>query len=232
MSTDETAFWDAIDASPGDLLPLSVFCDWLDEREDQRAVPLRWCVKERRTPCIVVVGEPGAFWVCATGRPVARQKQRNKEREPIRPQRSWLAVRFWSRLAAVQREYWFCDYVGCRMVIMLYPSASEAYRDFCRAWADIVLDLRDPLTGKSILPATKSRWRDESRRRIAVVLKTTFATADERRNAVRAAYPFGERRGHPYKIWLSEVRRALDLPRLSSAKFNAARASETGNLFA
>ena len=31
----------------------------------------------------------------------------------------------------------------------------------------------------------------------------------EQRKAVSAAYPFGERRFHPYKVWLSEVKRRL-----------------------
>lgn len=30
---------------------------------------------------------------------------------------------------------------------------------------------------------------------------------------IRANYPFGERKYHPYKIWLSEVKRQLELLR-------------------
>ncbi len=48
--TDEQAFWEAIDLHPGDLLPVSVFADWLGERCDPREEPLRWCVAEGKVP--------------------------------------------------------------------------------------------------------------------------------------------------------------------------------------
>lgn len=51
-------------------------------------------------------------------------------------------------------------------------------------------------------------WRDRARPIIAQVLKDTRGQTDkEIRKALRDAYPFGERRFHPYKMWCSEVRR-------------------------
>lgn len=59
----------------------------------------------------------------------------------------------------------------------------------------------------------KSRWR------VIAGVTISFALAQmpddkrwdekEQRKAVNAAYPFGERRFHPYKVWLSEVKRRL-----------------------
>lgn len=56
-----------------------------------------------------------------------------------------------------------------------------------------------------------SRWRDHSRRIILATLATLppDATDAERRKAVSASYPFGERAMHPYKAWLKEVRSIL-----------------------
>jgi hypothetical protein len=53
----------------------------------------------------------------------------------------------------------------------------------------------------------KSHWRTYAAPIIAAVLKET-AGQDERaiRKALTAAYPFGERAMHPYKMWLAEVR--------------------------
>jgi hypothetical protein len=51
-------------------------------------------------------------------------------------------------------------------------------------------------------------WRDECRPIIAEVLRTTKGESEANiRWALRAAFPFGPRTHHPYKIWLSEVRK-------------------------
>jgi hypothetical protein len=57
----------------------------------------------------------------------------------------------------------------------------------------------------------RSEWRRQSRRVIEAVLKDVPADAPEKavREAVSAAYPFGRREHHPYKMWLVEVRHAL-----------------------
>ncbi len=54
---------------------------------------------------------------------------------------------------------------------------------------------------------SESQWRQRSAIVIASVLATLppTATLKEKRNAIRAAYPFGLRRFHPYKMWLKEV---------------------------
>jgi len=43
----------------------------------------------------------------------------------------------------------------------------------------------------------------------AFVKANPDATENEKRKILRDAYPFGERRNHPYKIWCDCVRRAL-----------------------
>lgn len=51
-----------------------------------------------------------------------------------------------------------------------------------------------------------SRWRKVASPIIARVLAETCGQAErEIRAALRDAYPFGERRYHPYKIWLDEI---------------------------
>lgn len=55
-----------------------------------------------------------------------------------------------------------------------------------------------------------SRWRAYAAPIIAEVLED-HRESDEAtlRAALRDAYPFGERRRWPYKVWLSEIRRQL-----------------------
>jgi hypothetical protein len=51
-------------------------------------------------------------------------------------------------------------------------------------------------------------WRDRARTIIARVLKETAEkTEREIRVALFAAYPFGQRQYHPYKIWCDEIQR-------------------------
>jgi hypothetical protein len=56
----------------------------------------------------------------------------------------------------------------------------------------------------------ESRWRKESREIIARLLEDCKACGyDEAtiKKALHDAYPFGERKYHPYKIWLDEIKR-------------------------
>jgi hypothetical protein len=57
---------------------------------------------------------------------------------------------------------------------------------------------------------TGSYWRDKARPVIAAVIART-GTDDPAslRRELLAAYPFGERCRHPYKIWRDEIRRQL-----------------------
>lgn len=50
-------------------------------------------------------------------------------------------------------------------------------------------------------------WRDTARPIITKVLQETNGQ-DEKviKKALYNAYPFGERRYHPYKVWLDEIR--------------------------
>lgn len=51
-------------------------------------------------------------------------------------------------------------------------------------------------------------WRDKARPIIAkVLLEMRGHSPEEIDDAIFAAYPFGIRRYHPYKIWLDEVKR-------------------------
>jgi hypothetical protein len=49
-------------------------------------------------------------------------------------------------------------------------------------------------------------WRDKARPIIAAVI-AEIGTGDEKalRKALRAAYPFGPREYHPYRIWCDEI---------------------------
>jgi hypothetical protein len=50
-------------------------------------------------------------------------------------------------------------------------------------------------------------WRDSARPIIAqVLMDTTGLSEKEIRSALREAYPWGERKYHPYKIWCDEIK--------------------------
>lgn len=52
-----------------------------------------------------------------------------------------------------------------------------------------------------------SKWRNYAAPIIARVLKETAGKSEkEIRDALRAAYPFGQAKYHPYKMWCKEVR--------------------------
>lgn len=50
-------------------------------------------------------------------------------------------------------------------------------------------------------------WRDACRPIIARVLTAHPEGGADLRQALRDAYPFGERRNHPYQIWRDEIAR-------------------------
>lgn len=56
-------------------------------------------------------------------------------------------------------------------------------------------------------------WRDHCRPIIAEVIQRV-GTEDPKalKLALRKAYPYGERSMHPYKVWLSEIKRQLSPP--------------------
>jgi len=71
-------------------------------------------------------------------------------------------------------------------------------------------------------------WRDIAAPIIADVLwKVGRQDMKALRKALRDAYPFGQRKMHPYKVWCSEVKRQLGHPINASHK-----PSETMDLFA
>ena len=60
----------------------------------------------------------------------------------------------------------------------------------------------------SVKPYSDSRWRNYAAPIIQNVLRE-HADADEKtiRKALHDAYPFGQRKYHPYKIWCDEIKR-------------------------
>ena len=61
-----------------------------------------------------------------------------------------------------------------------------------------------------------SHWRRKATPIIAEVLAAMAGRPEhEIRAALRAAYPFGPRKHHPYKIWLDEIRVQTGRRRLS-----------------
>lgn len=56
---DLEPFWRAIDAAPGDLLPVAGLADYLAERGHPWAEPLAWCRDTGRVPCRSNVGSRG-----------------------------------------------------------------------------------------------------------------------------------------------------------------------------
>jgi hypothetical protein len=56
-----------------------------------------------------------------------------------------------------------------------------------------------------------SSWRDTARPIIAKVIEEYNPDVDYKSLKVklREAYPFGERKYHPYKVWLDEIKRQL-----------------------
>lgn len=62
-------------------------------------------------------------------------------------------------------------------------------------------------------------WEAESMQIIRNVLKDNeHSTESELKRALKDAYPFGERKHWPYKIWCNCVKRALAGRRLSETK--------------
>lgn len=62
-------------------------------------------------------------------------------------------------------------------------------------------------------------WRDKARPIIAAIIEQ-YGTANEAalRAALLEAYPFGERKYHPYKIWCDEIRVQLGTKALKPPK--------------
>lgn len=61
------------------------------------------------------------------------------------------------------------------------------------------------------MAATQSRWRLAANAALQQAMTTMPKTDNIRliRKHLSAAYPFGPREGHPYKIWLSEIKKFL-----------------------
>lgn len=63
-------------------------------------------------------------------------------------------------------------------------------------------------------------WRDSAK---PIIQKIIFENKDksekEIRAALRAAYPWGQRSNHPYKIWCDEVNKQLKKPSKKARQF-------------
>ncbi len=84
-------------------------------------------------------------------------------------------------------------------------------------------------------------WRDLARPKIAAVLAATKGQDEKAiKKALFDAYPFGERKYLPYKVWLDEIQRQRrtgkyekGLPRIGGGnRAPAERDTQTGDLFA
>lgn len=64
---------------------------------------------------------------------------------------------------------------------------------------------------------SKSRWREYASPIIARIVRT-YPDGPERRAELRKAYPFGERKYHPYKIWLDEIARQTGKKKPSASR--------------
>lgn len=68
-----------------------------------------------------------------------------------------------------------------------------------------------------------SYWNVESRRVIATVVKDVGVEDEDcLRKAILAAYPFGERRQWPYKVFLAEVKKTMAGIRLQKTRLRPA----------
>ena len=64
-----------------------------------------------------------------------------------------------------------------------------------------------------------SYWNVESRRVIATVVKDVGVEDEDcLRKAILAAYPFGERRHQPYKVYLEEAKKTMQGIRLQKTR--------------
>jgi uncharacterized protein (TIGR02996 family) len=100
----------------------------------------------------------------------------------------------------------------------LWPTDGDGVRHIVAAWQRFI-SAWDLCRRASVDPNGQYDERRQSRWRIVSDMTIRFALAEmpadkrwdekEQRKAVSAAFPFGERRFHPYKIWLSEVKRRL-----------------------
>jgi hypothetical protein len=81
--------------------------------------------------------------------------------------------------------------------------------------------------------ANESKWRMKARNVILRVLRDTQGQSEANvKKAISAAYPFGERAMHPYKIWLDEVKRQTGhKPQTSLQKKQIENGAIAGSLF-
>ena len=64
---------------------------------------------------------------------------------------------------------------------------------------------------------TEPTWREKARACIAEVVKQNpDARGGELKKLLFDAYPFGEKRNTPYKMWLEEVRKTLKNPAIGT----------------
>lgn len=72
-------------------------------------------------------------------------------------------------------------------------------------------------------------WRDKAAPIIRRVLSETEGQPEaDRRRALREAYPFGEKKYHPYRVWLDEIH-AQKNPRPPRPPSRAQRARDAFN---
>lgn len=74
-------------------------------------------------------------------------------------------------------------------------------------------------------------WRDSAANVIrAVIFQHGTTDLPALKTALRKAYPFGERKYHPYKIWLDEIQRQLGTKRHKARQHNEQKRSQADQL--
>ncbi len=211
--TEEAGFWQAIESAPADPLPLLVFADWLEEHGDDLASTLRACAEDGRRPGVKPNGR--AFWVTTSEKPLsAYQPRRSGRGQPstpfvwVRQQPSWLAGVFFRELGGFSYPWPLMNYG----TVHEHLSVQDAWRALHHARGVLESRFFNPDTGRNKFAGlTNSHWRDRALQVIATTMKGIPADADGKavRKALRDAYPFGKRSGHPYKMWCEEQARVL-----------------------
>ena len=64
----------------------------------------------------------------------------------------------------------------------------------------------------------KLTWRDQVRPIIKEVIKQYGLNSKNLNKALRDAYPFGQRKNYPYKVWLDEIKKQTGTQKKSSDK--------------
>jgi uncharacterized protein (TIGR02996 family) len=124
MNADEQSFWDAIAATPGDMLNIAIFADYLQERGDVRGDCLRWCVETRRNPIGPKVDDfPFNWWL--------RGVENYSVDGRVIPKKLYWETKLYDH--------------GIANYYVAYLTWHEAFQDLCEAWKTLIDKGTNPL---------------------------------------------------------------------------------------